>query len=345
MLVRSNKSVIRLATYLTGAAFSSAVLADTNTVNVVPTWYLGSEFGLSYFDNGGNSGSIDSTVHRFGGGVFAGFYLNDYFGLETGLTYLGTASADYPRNSVTGSASLIGLAGTFRYELTPKLNAYAKVGSVVWFSDSSQSYGGPSFSDSGLAPLFASGLEYSFNNDFAMRVQYQYVDGIGNSDIGEFDSHFTSIGFSWRFGQKNAQMTSTVLVQPVPTTKIVEKPPLSKLEPQSEGIYFEFASSWLTDPESLLPIILMMNAHPQLTACISGHTDSSGPVSFNLILAKKRAKKVRDYLIENGIETERLIMAPISEIDSISLDRIKTRDASERRVDVLLHYFNSTIGL
>ncbi len=217
MLVRSNQSVIRIATLLTGATLTSVVLADTDAVNVVPAWYLGVELGSSYFDNGNNPGSIDSMIHRLGGGVFAGLYLNDYFCLETGVTYLGAARANYPQSSVTGGTSLIELAGTFRYELTPRLNTYAKAGSAVWFSDSSQSHGGPSFDESGLAPLFAAGLEYSFSNDFAMRVQYQYVNGIGNSDIGEFDSHFTSLGFSWRFGHGGAKVAPRELV---PTNEI-----------------------------------------------------------------------------------------------------------------------------
>ncbi len=293
MLVRSNQVAMRIAILLTGATLTSAVLADTEAVNITTDWYLGVEIGSSYFDNGGNPGSVDSMDHRLGGSVFAGLYLNDYFGLETGITYLGTARANYAQSSVTGSTSLIELAGTFRYELTPRLNTYAKAGSAVWFSDSSQSHGGPSFDESGLAPLFAAGLEYSFSNDFAIRVQYQYVHGIGNSDIGEFDSHFTSLGFSWRFGHGGAKAAPMVLVptkvepeiilSPIvaPTTKeVIEKPLLAKLEQQPEGVYFELGSSRLMDPESLLPIIVMLSAQPKLTACISGHTDNSGPVQL-----------------------------------------------------------------
>ncbi len=40
---------------------------------------------------------------------------------------------------------------------------------------------------------------------------------------------------------------------------------------------------------------------------ISGHTDNIGSFSYNVKLSKNRAKNVVEYLVNNGISTDRLV--------------------------------------
>lgn len=78
---------------------------------------------------------------------------------------------------------------------------------------------------------------------------------------------------------------------------------------QIENIFFEFAK-WNLTPESeagLKDLLNMMNDNPTIKIEISAHTDFVGSSAFNMDLSQKRAQSVVDYLIEAGIEKERLI--------------------------------------
>jgi len=76
-----------------------------------------------------------------------------------------------------------------------------------------------------------------------------------------------------------------------------------------KDIYYEFDSPDLT-PKAITTIqntiykILIYN--PELSIQINSHTDSKGKLSYNYKLSKARAKSVVDYLIELGIDKNRL---------------------------------------
>jgi outer membrane protein OmpA-like peptidoglycan-associated protein len=54
-------------------------------------------------------------------------------------------------------------------------------------------------------------------------------------------------------------------------------------------------------------LVQFLNQNIHLKVEISGHTDDVGQQSDNLILSKKRAESVVDFLIENGIDASRII--------------------------------------
>lgn len=58
--------------------------------------------------------------------------------------------------------------------------------------------------------------------------------------------------------------------------------------------------------ELLNQIVQVLEDHPTIKLRIEGHTDSVGNEAFNLRLSQQRADSVREYLIEAGIDSERL---------------------------------------
>jgi len=78
---------------------------------------------------------------------------------------------------------------------------------------------------------------------------------------------------------------------------------------QLPNIYYDLAS-WTLRPESKVSLdglIETLNNNPTVVIELGSHTDTRGTDEANLTLSQKRAQSVVDYLIENGIETERLV--------------------------------------
>lgn len=74
------------------------------------------------------------------------------------------------------------------------------------------------------------------------------------------------------------------------------------------NIYFDFGkASFKTEayPE-LNKLLSMMQGNSALQVEIGGHTDSYGSNSMNLLLSKRRAEAVKDYLVKKGIDARRI---------------------------------------
>ncbi len=75
-----------------------------------------------------------------------------------------------------------------------------------------------------------------------------------------------------------------------------------------ENIFFETGKATLK-PESfaqLEQVLKFMNSNPTVRMEISGHTDNTGSLKLNTRLSQARAEAVVDYLVEHGIDPERL---------------------------------------
>jgi len=76
-----------------------------------------------------------------------------------------------------------------------------------------------------------------------------------------------------------------------------------------EGITFE-TGKWDITPESAVVLqgaLKTMQTYSDIIVEIAGYTDDVGSASSNQVLSQKRADAVRFWLIEKGIEPDRLI--------------------------------------
>jgi peptidoglycan-associated lipoprotein len=76
-----------------------------------------------------------------------------------------------------------------------------------------------------------------------------------------------------------------------------------------ENINYEFGS-WELKPESktaLDTVVRILVLNPTITIELMAHTDYVGSDNFNFDLSQKRAQSVVDYLIEKGINPQRLV--------------------------------------
>ncbi len=75
-----------------------------------------------------------------------------------------------------------------------------------------------------------------------------------------------------------------------------------------EGINFKMGSSELTEEAKsvVMKVTRTLLDYPEMQLEISGHSDNSGSRSINLKLSKARAQSVKQFLVDEGIEENRL---------------------------------------
>jgi peptidoglycan-associated lipoprotein len=90
-----------------------------------------------------------------------------------------------------------------------------------------------------------------------------------------------------------------------------ERRPPSR-EPEVEEalttVHFDYDSSVLTPKtqELLLENVAWLRANAQVPIIIEGHCDERGTVEYNLSLGDRRAKETKKFLVNNGINPERI---------------------------------------
>jgi OmpA-OmpF porin, OOP family len=80
----------------------------------------------------------------------------------------------------------------------------------------------------------------------------------------------------------------------------------------------------------------ILKEYPNSNFMIEGHTDSDGSNALNQTLSENRAAAVKNYLIENGIATDRLKSTGFGETKPIDTNKTAKGKANNRRVEVSL---------
>ncbi len=101
------------------------------------------------------------------------------------------------------------------------------------------------------------------------------------------------------------------------------------------GINFESGSAALTpDSYSVLDqVVKSLMAYPEVKVEIRGYTDSVGSWEFNLGLSQRRADSVKKYLVNSGIQGDRILAKGYGEADPISSNTTAGGRAENRRIE------------
>ena len=102
-----------------------------------------------------------------------------------------------------------------------------------------------------------------------------------------------------------------------------------------DKVYFEFDKSKV-DPKSfklLDDVVTVMNANPDITIEIGGHTDSKGSGKYNRKLSQERVNNVREYIVNKGIAGNRITAVGYGEDVPIDTNRTAEGRANNRRVE------------
>ncbi len=115
------------------------------------------------------------------------------------------------------------------------------------------------------------------------------------------------------------------------------------LKPIKEGekiilrnVFYELDSYELKDESKveLDKLYGLLKENPTLMLEISGHTDSLGTNEYNIELSENRAQSVYNYLVEKGIDEDRLTYKGYGETQPIAPNRTEKGRALNRRTEV-----------
>ncbi|RKS86034.1 OOP family OmpA-OmpF porin [Orbus hercynius] len=285
----------------TTLALAVAIASITSVANAAlpeNTWYVGGKLGWSKFyktESDKVEGADKVSASRVGGGAFVGFQANRYLAAELGYDWLGKAEYKTNGSSPTGKLTVHGasLTGKVSYPISfisDDLDIYARAGAFIhttkWKS------GGSHSTDTSVSPVYALGFDYRLNEDFSTRLEYQWVNKIGNDGPTDPSNGLLTLGVTYALGSPNVAKASELVLR---ENRFV----------LNEDVLFTYAKAELKPEgkaalDNLVSTLIKLNPSESAIVVI-GHTDRIGSSSYNLKLSEKRADAVMNYLVSQGV--------------------------------------------
>ncbi|MDH5368335.1 MAG: OmpA family protein [Cyclobacteriaceae bacterium] len=101
------------------------------------------------------------------------------------------------------------------------------------------------------------------------------------------------------------------------------------------NVFFDFDNADLkseSKPE-LNRLVETLTTRSTMIIEVDGHTDSTGSEDYNLILSERRAKAVANYLIQQGVDTDRVIVKYFGESQPVTTNSTQESRRKNRRVE------------
>jgi outer membrane protein OmpA-like peptidoglycan-associated protein len=286
--------------------------------------YIGAGGGAEWA-LGSNPNASTSTGWAAGGKVGYDF-IGPRLEVEAGYGQIPT-SANIPGTAINGKVGqLTAMANAF-YDFFPtsKFTPYAGAGLGVAFIDSNSSLGSTQFAWQAML-----GLAYNIDSSLRFQIEGRYLGTTSpsvNTPIGNVSFNNQNImalaGIQFKFG---------AAAPPPPP------PPPPVVAPPSFMVFFDWDRSNLSQ-QALTTIgqaaaAFKSKGNARITA--TGHTDTSGPESYNMALSLRRANAVKDALVRNGVPAQAITVIGRGEAGLLVQTGDGVREPQNRRVEIVI---------
>jgi outer membrane protein OmpA-like peptidoglycan-associated protein len=127
---------------------------------------------------------------------------------------------------------------------------------------------------------------------------------------------------------------------PVPPPPPAPRPVIIEKGRQTLNVEFDFDKStikkgYYNDIDGLVKV---MKDYPDLNVVIEGHTDITGTDAYNNKLSQQRANAVMKYMVENGINANRIKAQGFGKSKPIASNKTKEGRQKNRRVEAAVDY-------
>ncbi|WP_244943686.1 OmpA family protein [Vibrio algivorus] len=279
-------------------------------------FYFGARLGLSHYQDACEDNAISCQDNTLGGGIYGGYQLYNWLSFELGATNYGQPDASYSNGNINTKTNGLELSTKLSYPITNTWDLYTRLGTTYQFIDQNSDWHGDQYTQD-WKPLVALGVDHKISQRWSLRAEYQFIDGIGNSQLGQADLHYASLGITYHFGQDKLPQLP-VVIEPVH---------------HSNSFYFEFDSAQVKADGEIHNLSETLIRNNVSMIQVVGHTDSSGPQQYNQKLSERRAQSVADYFIKNGVKPEQLRVSGVGEKQPLFNNTDEGR-VKNRRVEV-----------
>ncbi len=217
---------------------------------------------------------------------------------------------------------------------------------------------------------FGLGAEFKFWDDISIKAESNYITATnnkidGNEHTNEVkgilqsngDSYMNlSFGISWYFWRGGKSKicepfsirevitevpveVEKIIIDTVYIDNIIEKAVVERQSFVLEKVKFKFDQDILTNEATMIlqNVAKVLNKYPDEKFEILGHTDSWGSDEYNMELSERRAIAVKNYLIVQGIDPDRLYTAGCGERNPIADNGTPEGRAINRRIEFALY--------
>jgi len=174
------KSLVALAVLAASAAATAAPQANTFYTGAKAGW-TSSHNGFTQWRNQGK----DVNRHSVNYGVFGGYQITDNLAAELGYEYFGGSKVKDNESTSKHTAHGTTLALQASYPVLADLDVYGRVGAALIRSDYKETFNDghkEKAHNFKVSPVLAAGVEYAILPELAARIEYQYVNKVGNLD-------------------------------------------------------------------------------------------------------------------------------------------------------------------
>ncbi len=105
------------------------------------------------------------------------------------------------------------------------------------------------------------------------------------------------------------------------------------------SIYFQFDNFTIDTSErpKLSDALEQLKDNPKLKLIVVGHCDYHGTAAYNMALGEKRAKNVRDYLIQAGADAQHIDTLSRGDLDAEVRTGSPAETSQDRRADLFIN--------
>jgi outer membrane protein OmpA-like peptidoglycan-associated protein len=119
---------------------------------------------------------------------------------------------------------------------------------------------------------------------------------------------------------------------------VIKQEIIEKVNYEAKNVMFRSSSSNLTSGSyaALNDLVIVLKKNPSLRLTIEGFTDNTGSPKYNLSLSQRRADRVKTFLMNNGIDSTRIIAIGYGADRPISDNKSNEGKSLNRRVEFKL---------
>jgi OOP family OmpA-OmpF porin len=287
-----------------------------------PGFYVGAEGGLNWLLNTTILGNSITPQTGFAAGGVVGYdFVGPRVELE-GVYRNNQHNVGFPGRAVSNQVGQLGILANLLYDFAPgsTITPYVGAGAGIAFVDGDSSLGSTQFAYQGII-----GLGWNVDSQFRVNLDGRYY-GTTNPSVG--GTTWSNNNFSVMLG---LQIKFAAAAPPPP-------PPPAAAAISSFMVFFDWDRSNLS-AQALNTIKQAADAYKskgsaRITA--TGHTDKSGPESYNMALSLRRANAVKDALVQNGVPATAISVIGKGESQPLVPTADGVREPQNRRVEIVL---------